>query len=173
MKILNKNCIACGAVLFVFVMLSFQAPAQAAPVAPYGKMNAEGIQLTKKAGLTQKDLFSAIPDKKTVGLPIYPGAIFASSLEPGTEGGLPTLNLVSNDPPAKVRQWYADKMKDWIYNAEFNIFYDGTGKLTIQRLLQGGMQTIGILEETGQTVDLLYLDVPNVKSRIQIVYRPK
>ena len=143
----------------------------AEPVAPLSNYSKKGMGLIRQQNKTLDDLKKEIPSRETVGIPIYPGATFASSLS--GQGLPPTVNLISNDPPDQVKAWYMKNLDGWGYSQMLNLFYDGRTEPKLAKLFAGKYQTVAIMEEEGKALDLMLLDVPNVKTRIQIVYKPK
>lgn len=165
-----------NAFLAVFISISFLlvcGSVSAEPVAPLSKYSKDGMKLIKQQNKSLEDLKKDIPSKEKVGIPIYPGATFASAIE-GSEGGLPpSVNLISNDPPEKVRKWYENNLEGWNYSEKLDLFYEGQKEPEISELFEGKYQTVSVMKEEGEGIDLMFLDVPDVKTRIQIVYKPK
>ena len=161
------------AVFFSLLLFGMGSDASAEPVAPLSKYSKEGMKLIAQQNKTLKDLEKEIPSQAQVGIPVYPGATFASTV--GSEDGdlPPTVNLIANDPPGKVKEWYRQNLSGWNYSEKLDLFYDGQTEPTFKDLFAGKYQTVGVMEEDGKGLDLMFLDIPEVKSRIQIVYKPK
>ncbi|MDW7774539.1 MAG: hypothetical protein SCH71_16770 [Desulfobulbaceae bacterium] len=156
----------------VLLVLSLGSAALAEPLAPASKFSKKGIKILKSSNQTPKDFEKDIPSKEEVDIPVYPGATVSYVLEPGT-GLPPTVNLISNDPPDKVKEWYRKNLEGWGYSDMLNLFYEGTQEPQIAELFEGKYQTVAVMEETGEGLDLLLFEVPDVKTRIQIVYKIK
>lgn len=147
----------------------------AEPVAPMLKLNEGGLEIMKAQGKSPADMKKAVPSKASVGLPVYPGAFFASSTEGGKSGSvrmLPAVNLVSTDAPKVIKTWYAKHLaQDWTYDRRFDLFHKGKGKVGMGDLMS--MPTITVLAEDEPGFDLMFFDTRGIKSRIIIRYTPK
>ena len=53
------------------------------------------------------------------------------------------------------------------------MFYEGDKEPQLFEIFEGKHQTVTVMDEDGTAGDLKLLDVPDVKSRIQINYKPK
>lgn len=141
----------------------------AEPVAPIAQLNDSGKAMLELQGKTEKDLVNSIPSKEGVGVPIYPGAMFLSALS-GSEGMLPGLNLVSEEPLEKVKMWYEKHLEGWSYSDMMMLYHEGTGKLSFADAMK--TPTVNVIALEPDAFDLMIFDVPNGKTRIQITYRP-
>ena len=160
----------CFVVTAAMMILFISLPAWAEPAAPMAPLKKEGMDLMKMQGKTMTDVEQEIPDKQEVGVPIYPGAMYVSHMDTGSGDMLPSLNLVASDPPERVRAWYRGTLEGWSYSDTFQLFYKGEGEISLSDLMQ--TESVNVSAEEGQALDLMFSDVPDVKSRIQITYTP-
>ena len=120
-----------------------------------------------------------IPSKDTVGLPAYPGAVIVAYKEAAEMTAndvkyetLPQLVLSTMDEPGKVAMFYKEKLKDWKYKREFDMFdvfwtgRDEFNNLDIRESMT--IPNISIMESTAQTNEFM----PEAKTKITIVFKP-
>lgn len=120
-----------------------------------------------------------IPSKDTVGLPAYPGAVIVAYKEASEMTAndvkyktLPQLVLSTMDEPANVAAFYKEKLKDWKYKREFDMFDvfwtggDEFNNLDIRESMT--IPNIIIMESTAQTNEFM----PEAKTKITIVFKP-
>jgi hypothetical protein len=161
--------------LFVFVLTSSGAIADES-FAPKVKLpknmenRAMWIQMIEKWD---------IPSKNTVGLPAYPGAVvvaYAAASEMTANDvkykTLPQLALSTTDEPAKVAAFYKEKLKDWKYKREFDMFDifwtgpDEFNNLDVRESMT--MPNITIMDSNPQENFFM----PDAKTKITIVFKP-
>ncbi len=172
--ILHKKLIVVGIMLLLTTIAGRQTGA-ATPVAPMLEMTADGRKFIKSQGKTSADIARTIPAKESIGLPIYPGAYFASHLDNVGSNGtlLAALNLVAEDSPAQIEAWYRKNLSDWSYSDTFALFYKGQGEINMGSLME--IPTITITDEADpalQGFDLMFYESQKIKSRIIIRYVP-
>lgn len=145
----------------------------AEPVAPLSKYSKDGLKLIKQQNKSLEDLKKEIPSQEKVGIPVYPNATYASSMD-GGDSLPPSINLISSDPAEKVMKWYRENLEGWSYSEKLNLFYESREEEPqIAELFEGKYQTVAVMEENGKGLDLMFLDIPDVKTRIQFIYKPK
>lgn len=107
-----------------------------------------------------------VPDAADVPLPAYPNSYFISSMsQPG--GGLLAVVLVSNDPPSKVRAWYAAHLKSMQYFPKYKSFGPpGYDKGTIAQMMRKLHVSIRPQKPEGMLIHFAHL--PDVKTRIEL-----
>lgn len=158
-------------------LLGLGSTTSAEPLAPLGKYSKKGLMaLELNKDMTIEDVRKTIPSKERVGIPVYPGAIFVSAFAgaEGFEGIPPFVNLISNDPPEKVKAWYAKNLSGWTYDDKWlQVFHDGPDGAGVEDLTSGKYQQVRVEEEYGGSSDLMYMDEPDVKTLIVIQYKPK
>jgi hypothetical protein len=164
-------------------LLGLGSPASAeplaplAPLAPLSKYSKEGLTaLELNKDMTLEDVRKTIPAKERVGIPVYPGATFASAFggAEGFESIPPFVNLISNDPLEKVKAWYGKNLPGWKYDDKWlQVFHDGPEGARVEDLDSGKYQLVSVEEEYGGGLDLMYMDEPDIKTRIVIHYKPK
>jgi len=160
-------------VLSLCLLISVSESALAEPIAQPCKMSKAGLDVIKKSGKdpaqAHEQTLKQIPSRDSWHLPVYPGAQFASRVD-GSDAMFPSINLVSGDPPEMVRAWYREQLKGWRFDAMYQIFHEKQGKIDLGEMYS--TQNINVMEENGDGMDLMFFDVPNVKTRIQIMYDP-
>lgn len=149
------------------------ANAWSEPLAPMPKMTAEGRELMKSQGKTMADVEKEIPTKSEVGVPVYPGALYATHVSAAAEGMLPSVSLVSDDPPEQVNAWYRKNLNGYAFHDQFDLFYEAPDGETLSMSELTSVPTVSVMEEDGQSMGLMFSVVPNVKTRIIISYREK
>lgn len=173
---MRKNFIRkCPFLVFFTVLFFFLSsfPALAEPIAQPFEMNEQGIKLIKRTGKTpeqvRQETLAEIPTKASWHLPVYPGAKFANRLK-GNDTMFPSLNLISDDPPDKIRKWYREHLKGWSFDDTYKIFHESQGELDMGKMYT--TQTVNVMPTSTEAVDLMFADEPNLKTRIQIMYDP-
>lgn len=137
----------------------------AEPVAPLPDFN----DASKDMGLDPSKVRDSIPTKASVGVPIYPGAFYLSVFP--IEGMYPTVNLVTEDSLEDVREWYEKNLDGWTYDEMFELFAEGDSGFDFTKM--GSMQTITLLKQDVVAMDMMFYDLPEITTRIQISYKPK
>ena len=120
----------------------------------------------------------AVPSSDEVGIPAYPDAVIlsVSSLQDGSGGKIPFLNLASEDPPEKVVAWYKERLTEmpgWSYDETYKVFYQGDDVL---KALSMRSPYLNVMELAHDAMDMVYVRESvkkSLKSRIQIVYQPE
>lgn len=107
-----------------------------------------------------------VPDAADVPLPAYPNSYFISSM--GRAGiDLSAVVLVSNDPPEKVKAWYAAHLPNMQYFPKEHAFGPpGFDKGTFADMLSRPHVTIRPQKPEGMLIHLANL--PDVKTKIYI-----
>lgn len=166
-----KWCWTMALSLCLFVSVSEFSLAE--PIAPPCKMNKAGLDMIRKSGKdparVHEQTLEKIPSRASWHLPVYPGAHFASRVD-GNESMFPSINLVSADPPEEVRAWYRQQLKGWSFDGMYQIFHEKKGKIDLGEMYT--TQNINVMAENGDGMDLMFFDVSDVKTRIQIMYDP-
>jgi hypothetical protein len=120
-----------------------------------------------------------IPSKETVGLPAYPGAVivaFAGASEMTANDvkykTLPSLTLSTLDEPEKVVAFYKDKLKDWNYDRQFDmfdIFWKGPDDFNHLDIRQTAtMPNVIVFKSSPKLNEFM----PDAKTQITIVFEP-
>lgn len=117
-----------------------------------------------------------VPSAGEVGVPGYPGAVIlsVSSMEDGSGGKIPFINLASEDPQDKVEAWFKERLREmpgWKYHETYEFFYTGEDAMKAM-----SMQSpyLNVTELDHEAMDMIYVEESvkkNLKTRIQIVYR--
>lgn len=148
-------------------LLVSAAVAAAPPIVKRPPLNKLGHELAKSMPLQD------IPAADQVPLPAYPGALF-ERVEPNAhpnKGTLVSLVLVSNDPPAKVRTWYAKHLNGMKYFADMKAFAPVGFKDTFPALFTTRHVTIHATTPARLNPGLYAL--PHVKTEITLDYFAK
>lgn len=161
-----------GAAL-ICIAFTVSASGRAAPIAPLPQLSASGQRLMHAIGQTRVDLEQSIPSKAVVGVPAYPGAYFVSS-DDGNDGTerpmLPTVTLVSSDPPGKINAWYQHHLVGWSWDPNYEAFFQGAHGLTdVRKLFTTPHVSV---QPASPSPDAALYHLPNMRSRIEIAYRP-
>lgn len=144
----------------------------AEPFAPMAKLNGKGLKMQKLSGETEADRLQKVPSIEEVGVPPYPGAVIISIIIDESGQMMPGLNLVSTDPPEKVRAWYKENLQGWRWSEMLELFYQGEGELkNLAQVMT--TPTINALPLSSEAIDMRFSDVPGAQTRIQITYQPK
>ena len=162
--------LACAA----WIVLAGHEKAFSEPVATLLEMKQAGHQLATNRGKNLEDMKKEIPSRERVGLPVYPGVFFASSVKGSDSGSvkmLPAVNLVATDPPEKIVAWYREHLDGWSYDERFELFFEGEGKVDIESLMS--KPTITVMAEDDPGLDLMLYDTTGIRSRIILRYEPK
>lgn len=171
----NKIFLIVALSLFTFVLTSLVSIADE-PFAP--KVNPPKDMANRAMWVKMIEQWD-IPSKDTVGLPAYPGAVIvaykgasemiANDVKYET---LPLLVLSTMDEPAKVAVFYKEKLKEWKYKREFDMFdvfwtgRDEFNNLDIRETMT--IPNIIIMESTAQTNEFM----PEARTKITIVFKP-
>ncbi|MDH4221026.1 MAG: hypothetical protein OEY18_02175 [Candidatus Aminicenantes bacterium] len=120
-----------------------------------------------------------IPSKESVGIPPYPGAVIiavkeASEMIANDEKykTLPMLTLSTFDEPAKVAAFYKDKLKDWKYDRQFDmfdIFWKGPDDFNHLDIRQTAIVPNVIVFKSSPKLNEF---MPDAKTQITIVFEP-
>lgn len=111
-----------------------------------------------------------VPDAADVPLPAYPNSYFISSM--GKAGvDLSAVVLVSNDPPEKVKAWYAAHLPNMKYFPKWHAFGSpDLDKGTFADMLSRPHVTIRPQKPEGMLIHFAHL--PDVKTKIFIDFPP-
>lgn len=152
--------------LLMLFVLNPESMAQVS-YAPWVKLKVEASNLWQ----------NEIPATDQVGVPAYPGAVVlsVSSMQDGSGGSIPFMNLASEDPPEKVENWYKERLSEmpgWKYHDTYEFFYQGEDAMKAM-----SMQSpyLNVMELSQDAIDMVYVDESvkkKLKTRIQIIYRP-
>ena len=113
------------------------------------------------------DVPETIPSRESVGLPIYPGAVYTSRFD--GEGMLPWVIMASSDPMEKVKAWYAEQ-EGLTWNDMFELFHAGD---TYEMMAVDSVLLQDISEDPSQsTGGLAGFDMSGMKTQITIAYTP-
>ena len=75
----------------------------AEPVGELPPLSDFSRQMMEGQGQTERDLRAAIPSKETVGIPVFPNALYCTEMK--AEGMLPTVVLASDESMDSVKTW--------------------------------------------------------------------
>lgn len=120
-----------------------------------------------------------VPSKGEVGLPAYPGSfiIGVKGMSHMTANGkkyttLPNIVLATTAEQKKVLKFYQEKLKDWHYKNDmdmFEVFWKGKGKFNSLDITQTATMVNIILMKA----NIPYTEyMPDAKTVITIVYKP-
>jgi hypothetical protein len=120
-----------------------------------------------------------VPSKEEVGIPAYPGSVIValkdkSWMEANGEKmeTLPAITLATTDEPAKVTAFYKEKLADWKYKNEmnmFDIFWTGKDEFNNMDITEAStLPNLIIMAAFSAQTDFL----PGAKTAITIVYKP-
>ncbi len=165
---MRKICLFLASVMLVTFFCQITL---AEPFAPMAKLNGQGLKMQKLSGETEAERLQKVPSMEEVGVPPYPGAVIISIIIDESGRMLPGLNLASTDPPETVRAWYTEKLQGWRWSEMLGLFHQNEGELNVAQLMT--TPTVNVMTEEGKAIDMLFSDVPGVKTRIQITYQPK
>ncbi|MFO8048024.1 MAG: hypothetical protein R6U29_03230 [Desulfosudaceae bacterium] len=171
MRLCRKMTLLLGGTLLAITLLTTGAWSE--PLAPMPEMTEEGRQMLQSQGKTLADVEKKIPSRAEVGVPVYPGARYATHVEPAREGMLPSVSLISDDPPDQVKEWYGRNLPGYAHNEMFDLFYQGPPGQDLSFKELTSTPTVTVTEEDGESLDLMFSRVPHVKTRVIISYRPK
>ncbi|HKK05458.1 MAG TPA: hypothetical protein VKA50_06375 [Gammaproteobacteria bacterium] len=147
--------------------LLVSAAVVAAPIAERPPLNKVGKEVARNSPLQK------IPDAGAVSLPAYPGSFFERLVPDGhpPKGAYVSLVLVSNDPPAKVRAWYAKHLKGMKWFKDMKVFakpdFDGSFASLFK------MPHVSIHATTPAKLNPGLYALPNVKTEIMLGYFAK
>jgi hypothetical protein len=154
--------------------LAAAAAGWADPVAPLPQFSVRGERMVQAIGETRTDIENSIPSKATVGVPAYPGSyfLFSAQGDDGTERPmLPTVTLVSSDPPGKVNAWYRRHLAGWSWDRSYEAFFLGAhGLQDVRKLFTTPHVSV---QPATPTADAAMYRLANIRSRIEIAYRPR
>lgn len=120
-----------------------------------------------------------VPAKEEVGIPAYPGAVIValkgkSWMEANGEkmDTLPAITLATMDEPAKVTAFYKEKLANWKYKNQmnmFDIFWTGKDEFNNMDITESATTpNLIIMGAFSAQTDFL----PGAKTAITIVYEP-
>jgi hypothetical protein len=120
-----------------------------------------------------------VPSKEEVGIPAYPGAVIVALKEKGWMEAngekmdtFPAITLATEDELAKVTAFYKEKLADWKYKNQmnmFDIFWTGKDEFNNMDITEGATTpNLIIMEAFSTQTDFL----PDAKTAITIVYKP-
>jgi hypothetical protein len=112
-----------------------------------------------------------IPDESVVGIPGFPDSYVVSTSDAGTGQSkmLPTVTLVTAVPPAKVRAWYATRLKGWKYYKDYRVFAAPGWKFQYLMI----KPHVAVTKLHKNSMLLMFEDLPKARTKIEIAYRPK
>ena len=177
MKNLTKNnslMIRIGLIMTVLVAVLTALAAE--PFAPK-------VDLPKK--MENRDMWAnmiknwIVPGKEEVGIPAYPGSVIVALKDTGwmevngeKMDTLPAITLATEDELAKVTAFYKEKLADWKYKNQmnmFDIFWTGKDEFNNMDITEAAtIPNLIIMGAFSAQTDFL----PGAKTAITIVYKP-
>jgi hypothetical protein len=157
-------------IISVSILLSLTITAGLAVADPIGDLpefNESGEQLMGAHGKSRADIEKEIPSRVTVGLPVYPGALYTGKME--ADGMLPTVIMVSGDPIEKVQEWYASQ-EGLSYHDTYATFYVGDDYVKTES------ETVflqDISDDPSASFSGFAFDMEGMKTQFSISYKPK
>lgn len=120
-----------------------------------------------------------VPSQEEVGIPAYPGSVIValkgkSWMEANGDkmDTLPAITLATKDESAKVTAFYKEKLADWKYKNQmnmFDIFWTGKDEFNNMDMTEAStIPNLVIMEAFSAQTDFL----PDAKTAITIVYKP-
>lgn len=119
-----------------------------------------------------------IPSKENVGIPPYPGAVIIAVKEASEmvandkkQSTLPMLTLSTLDEPSKVAAFYKEKLKDWKYDRQldmFDVFWKGPDEINSLDIRQTATLINVIVSSSSPETNQL---MPEAKTKITIVFK--
>jgi hypothetical protein len=175
-KLTKKNSLRVRIGLIITVSVAVLTAFAAEPFAPK-------VDLPKK--MENRDMWAslvenwAVPSKEEVGIPAYPGAVIValagkSWMEANGEkmDTLPAITLATMDEPAQVTAFYKEKLADWKYKNQmnmFDIFWTGKDEFNNMDVTEAATTpNLVIMGAFSAQTDFL----PGAKTAITIVYEP-
>jgi len=151
----------------LLVSLGLSGPAMAEPVGDLLPFTETGEALFAMSGKTVDEVRATIPSRETVGLPVYPGAVYTAQFT--GEGMLPSVIMASADPLDEVKAWYAGQ-EGLTWNDMFELFYVGD---SYEMMATESVFLQDISEDpTQSTGGLAGFDMTGMKTQITIAYKP-
>lgn len=159
----NSSCVLMGLLMILAINVRAQK------YAPTAEFTAETM-----GGIDDND----VPMKDEVEIPPYPGAVIASLYSPAEDeqqGLLPYINLISSDPIDKVMEFYEHELlqlEGWKWSEMMEFFYKGDDAM---KAMSNQVPFVNIMEADPEAFDVIYMTgdlKTNMKTRIQVVYRP-
>ena len=152
-------------ILVIFTLVSWSAFAE--PVGALAELNPMGEQMLTSHGKSAADIEQEIPSRQTVGLPVYPGAVYTGAME-GT-GILPSIIMASADPVEKIREWYANQ-PGFSYHDQLRLFYIGDEYVMME---SESVYLQDISENPSASTGGLMFNMAGMKTQFTISYKPK
>lgn len=172
----KKHSLSIGLCLIMAISLTVLTALATEPFAPK-------VDLPKN--LENRDMWTnlvkqwVVPSKEEVGIPAYPGSVIValkdkSWMEANGERmeTLPAITLATKDEPEKVTAFYKEKLADWKYKNQmdmFDIFWTGKDEFDNMDMTESATTpNIVIMQAFSAQTDFL----PGAKTVITIVYNP-
>jgi len=151
----------------LLLSLGLSVPAMAEPVGELLPFTETGEALFAMSGKTVEEVRATIPSRETVGLPVYPGAVYSAQFS--GEGMLPSVIMASSDPMEEVKAWYASQ-EGLTWDDMFGLFYLGD---SYKMMATESVFLQDISEDPSQsTGGLAGFDMTGMKTQITIAYKP-
>jgi len=146
--------------------LGLSGPAMAEPVGDLLPFTEMGEALFAMSGKTVDAVRATIPSRETVGLPIYPGAVYTAQY---SGSGMPGVIMASSDPMEEVKAWYASQ-EGLTWDDTFELFYVGD---SYEMMATESVFLQDISEDpTQSTGGLGGFDMTGMKTQITIAHKP-
>jgi len=152
--------------VLVFITLAC-GYACADPIGKVPELNHSGAQILAASGKSHADIVSEVPSRETVGLPVYPGALYTGSVT--ADGMLPSVIMVSGDSVETVKEWYLGQA-GLSYSETSDIFYVGD---EYKMMESESVMLQDISDDPQASFSGMAFDMEGMKTQFTISYKPK
>jgi hypothetical protein len=130
-------------------------------------LNHVGEQMLASQGMTASDLQQRIPSRESVGMPVYPGALYTGEIL--GEGMMPSVVLATSDPIETVKEWYSGQ-EGLRWEDSFGLFFRGTDYVLME---SESVLLMNISAHPASSAGGLMFDMSGMQTQITISYQPK
>lgn len=147
------------------MLIGLLAPAAGVTAAPIAKVP----PLSRFGQADLKDFAKRVPDAAAVPYPVYPGSYYVlKEWYEMPHPGMEVVTLASDDPPAKVRAWYAARFKVVEHMQDRYAYARSGHPKSYWDLIAGPCVQIWSL--TPDDAVLMPFDLPKVKTKVMFAF---
>lgn len=154
-------------VLLALLPLLLPVICAAEPVAGLLPLTESAESMMAMQGKTIDDVRNEIPEKGTIGLPVYPGSYFGGTMS--GSGSLPGLFLATSDPIDQVKDWYAGQ-GGLAWNETWQLFHVGD---SYEMMQTPSVSFTDISDDPSANLMGMMYDMQGMKTMITLMYEPQ